>query len=336
MTTNINFKFRIVAIVTIVIAIIIAFSIWNHPESSASEQSTDDAYVQAHFTMIVPQVSGVITEVSVSDHQRVEAGDTLIRIDDRELSIAVNAAKAMVDTLKAKLIQQQSIIAQAQAVVLSSSANLKLAEVNRHRYSNLALDGSGTMQGKQQAEAEWQTKLASYEQAKAGLDVAKQQVAILEAELEKAQSTKDDAELKLSYTHIKAPISGIVDQRRARMGGYARVGDSLVTLVPLDAMYIEANFRETQLACVQVGQEVDITVDAFPGIHFKGHVDSLAPASGVSYSSVPPHNATGNFTKITQRLPVRIQLDTEEKNRDRLKVGMSVRPTIKVNDCSSK
>jgi len=335
-TNNMNLQFRIAATFIIIIAVGIAFWKWNHHESSSLEQSTDDAYIQANFTMIVPQVSGIIKEIAVSDHQFVKAGDKLITIDDRELRIAINTAKATIDNLTAKLKQQQSTIAQAQAIVASMSAKLKLAEVNRNRYSNLAIDGSGTVQAKQQAETEWEIQRASFEQAQAGLDIAKQQVDILQADLAKAKSTKEDVELKLSYTYIEAPISGIVDQRRARIGGYARVGESLLTLVPLDAVYIEANFRETQLACVQVGQFVEITVDALPGVILKGYVESLAPASGVSYSAVPPHNATGNFTKIVQRLPIRIQIEPNQENTNQLKVGMSVRSTIKVNKCSSK
>ena len=333
MTKDINLKFRITATVITIISIIIAYVILNLQESNFSEQSTDDAYVQTHMTVIVPQVSGIITNINVADHQQVKVGDTLMIIDDRELKIAVNTAKAVVDNLKGKLKQQQSIIAQAQTAVTSSFSNLKLAELNRNRYSNLAQDGSGTVQGKQEAQTQWETKQASYDQAKAGLEVAKVQIEILEAELEKAKASLEDAELKLSYTQIKAPISGVIDQRHGRVGGYARVGEPLLTIVPLDDLYVEANFRETQLVCMNIGQLVDISVDALPNVILKGHIDTFAPASGVSYSLIPPHNATGNFTKITQRLPIRIKFENEQNNINKLKVGMSVKTTIKTDKC---
>ncbi|MDR2690412.1 MAG: HlyD family secretion protein [Azoarcus sp.] len=145
-----------------------------------------------------------------------------------------------------------------------------------------------------------------------------------------AQAEKAAADLNFSYARITAPISGVVAQKKARVGGYARVGEPLLTLVPLEAIYVEAHFRETQLARVRVGQPVDITLDALPGAHLKGRVESLAPASGVSFSPIPPHNATGNFTKITQRLPVRIRLEPGQEAARHLRVGMSARPVVRV------
>ena len=325
-----NLRFRIVAGVVAACACAGAFLVLNRPESAASEQSTDDAYVRADFTVVAPQVAGVISEVAVDDHQSVEAGAPLVNIDDRALRIAVDTAKATVDSLRAQLERQQSAIAQARAALAAASANLKLAEVNRIRFSNLALDGSGTVQAQQQAQAQWEVQRAGRERDQAGLRSAEQQVAILQAELEKAQAARADAELKLSYANVVAPLGGIVAQRKARVGGYARVGEPLLTLVPLDALYVEANFRETQSARVQVGQPVLVTVDALPGVRLMGRVESLGPASGVSFSPLPPHNATGNFTKIVQRLPVRIQLEAGQEDTRRLRVGMSVRPRIDV------
>ena len=325
-----NLRFRIIVGVGVASTLAGAFLILNHPESAASEQSTDDAYVRADFTVVAPQVAGVIGEVAVDDHQQVQAGAALVNIDDRALRIAVDTAKATVDSLKAQLERQQSNIAQARAALAAASANLKLAEANRSRFDNLARDGSGTVQAQQQAQAQWDTQRAARERDQAGLRAAEQQVGILRAELEKAQAAQADAQLKLSYAKVVAPVAGFVDQRKARVGGYARVGEPLLTLVPLDALYVEANFRETQSARVQVGQPVEITVDALPGVRLKGRVESLGPASGVSFSPLPPHNATGNFTKIVQRLPVRIHLEPGQDDASRLRVGMSVRPRIDV------
>lgn len=340
-----NLRFRIIVGSVAAVTLIGAFLILNRPESGASRQSTDDAYVQADFTVIVPQVAGVITQVAVADHQEVPAGSPLVSIDDRDLLIAVDNAKAhiasaqaAIDSLQAQIARQQSMIEQAHAAVAASSANLKLAEANRDRFANLARDGSGTVQAQQQAEAQWDIQRAELERDRAGLSSAEQQTAILRADLEKAraallaaQAEKAAADLNLSYASVTAPVGGVVAQRKARVGGYARVGEPLLTLVPLDAIYVEANFRETQLARMRVGQPVDITVDALPGVRLKGRVESLGPASGVSFSPVPPHNATGNFTKIVQRLPVRIHLEPGQEDARRLRVGMSVRPRIDVN-----
>ncbi|MHA6203483.1 HlyD family secretion protein [Dyella soli] len=326
-----NTRFRIMVGVIAALALIGAFMILNHSESTASEQGTDDAYVQADFTVIAPQVAGVISRLAVEDNQEVQAGAPLVNIDERDLRIATDNAKATADSLQGQLDQQQSLIAEARATVAASGANLKLAEANRNRFANLARDGSGTIQARQQADAAWDIQQATLERDRAGLRAAEQQVAILQANLDKARAAKADADLKLSYATIVAPVSGFVAQRKARVGAYTRVGEPLLTLVPLDAVYVEANFRETQLARMRVGQPVDITVDALPDAHLKGSVESLGPASGVSFSAVPAHNATGNFTKIVQRLPVRIRLDPNQDDIRRLRVGMSVRPRISID-----
>jgi membrane fusion protein (multidrug efflux system) len=316
----------------------------NRPESSASTQSTDDAYVHADFTTVAPQVSGTVDTVLVEDNQPVKKGELLAIIDDRDFVVAVNAAKAQVASaragiasLEAHLIQQETAIRQAQAAVAADDAALKLARVNHERYRNLATDGAGTVQARQQAEAQLSIQLASREKNQAGLQAARQQVDILKADLEKvraalaqSQAAQATAELKLSYTRITAPIDGTIGQKSVRIGAFVNAGKPLLAIVPLDAVYITANFRETQLARVQTGQAVDIKVDALPGEALKGTVESLGPASGVSYSAVAPHNATGNFTKIVQRLPVRIRIYPGQPAAQKLRVGMSVTPQIRI------
>ncbi|UPL22429.1 HlyD family secretion protein [Alcaligenes faecalis] len=338
-------RFRITAAALVIGALIAAFIVFNHPESNANTQSTDDAYIHADLTIVVPQVAGLITELNVADNQPIQAGQTLLRIDEHDLLIALDMAKAHVASaqasiasVNAQLNRQDSTIAQAQAAMSASQASLKLAQNNRQRFSNLARDGSGTLQAKQQAETEWQVQSAAYKRDQAGLHAAEQQSAVLKAEQEKAQAAllaaqaeQANAELKLSYAQISAPVAGIVTQRRARLGGYVHVGEPLLTLVPLDALYVEANFRETQLARVQIGQPVSLKVDALPGVELKGHVASLGPASGAVFSPLAARNATGNFTKIVQRLPVRIELDAGQDAVQKLRVGMSVRPSIDVS-----
>lgn len=319
---------------------------FNRPESSASIQSTDDAYVHADFTTVAPQVSGTVETVQVEDNQPVNKGDLLATLDDRDFVAAVNAAKAQlasaragVASLQAHLIQQDTVIRQAQAAVAADKAALKLAKVNHARYRNLATDGSGTVQAQQQAEAQLSVQLASRDKSQAGLRAARQQVDVLKADLEKAKATLahaqaalDLARLKLSYTRITAPISGTIGQKSVRIGAFVNAGKPLLAIVPLEAVYISANFRETQLARVKTGQTVEIEVDALPGEALQGTVQSLGPASGVSYSTVAPHNATGNFTKIVQRLPVRIRIDPDQSAAAKLRVGMSVTPSIRIGE----
>lgn len=325
-----NLNFRISAVVIVVVVLAGAFFILNRPETGATRQSTDDAYVQADFTVVAPQLAGVISHMAVEENQPVSAGEPLVNIDDRDMRIAVDTARATVASLRAQLERQKSTIAQANAAVNASVASLTLADANRSRFANLARDGSGTVQSKQQAETQWNIQRAKLESDRAGLRAAEQQVAILQAELDRANTALSDANLKLSYTRISAPVSGVVAQKAARVGSYVHIGESLLTLVPLDAVYIEAHFRETQIAHMQAGQPVEITVDALPDVQLKGRVESLGPASGVSFSTVPPHNATGNFTKIVQRLPVRIYLEPDQADTRKLRVGMSVRPVINV------
>ena len=332
-----------VLLIAVAIGVIVPF---NRPESSASLQTTDDAYVHADFTTLAPKVSGTVDQVLVEDNQPVQKGDLLAVIDERDFVVAVNAAKAQVASaragiasLEAQLIQQQNAIRQAQAAVAADDAALKLAKANHARYRNLATDGSGTVQARQQAEAQLSIQVALGQKSQASLQAARQQVAILNADLQKAQAalahaqtTQASAELQRSYTRITAPVSGTIGQKSVRIGAFVSAGKPLLAIVPLDAVYITANFRETQLARVKTGQAVEIRVDALPGDTLKGTVESLGPASGVSYSAVAPHNATGNFTKIVQRLPVRIRLEPDQPAAANLRVGMSVVPRIRVSD----
>ena len=328
---------RIIAIVVLAVVTIGSIVYLNRPESAAATQSTDDAYVRADFTTVAPQVSGTIKAILIEDNQQVTAGDLLAVIDDRDFVVALSSAKAQVASaqasivsLEAHLVRQETAIRQAKAAVAADDAAIKLAQSNRVRYKNLSADGSGTVQALQQAEAQLSIQLASREKNEAGLVAARQQVDILHAEIEKAnaalaqaQAAQAAAELKLSYTRIAAPVSGTIGQKSVRVGAFVNAGQPLLAIVPLDSVYIAANFRETQLARMEPGQVVNIAVDALPGETLKGVVESLAPASGVSFSAIAPHNATGNFTKIVQRLAVRIRIEPGQSAAARLKVGMS-------------
>lgn len=313
------------------------------PESRGASQSTDHAYVQADYTVVAPEVAGTIAAVHVRDNQVVEKGALLATIDERDFVVALDAARAQVASaragiasLEAHLAQQQNAIRQAQAALAADEAAFKLAGANQARYRNLASDGSGSVQALQQAEAQFGIQGATRDKSRAALQASRQVVAILGADLDKAraallqaQAAQAAAELKLSHTRITAPVGGTVGQKAVRVGAYVNPGKPLLAIVPLDAVYITANFRETQLARVAPGQQVEIEVDALPGVVLKGSVESLGPASGATYSAIAPYNATGNFTKIVQRLPVRITIVPGQAAASRLRAGMSVTPTIR-------
>lgn len=343
-------RIRIISGSILLLVVVISFVYLNRSEADASSQSTDDAYVQADITLVAPQVSGKITQVLVEDNQFVQAGDLLAVIDDRDLRVAVDSAKAQVmssraaiSSLHARLARQETDIRQARAVVDADEASLVLAQADLKRYRNLAADGSGTLQAQQQAETQLRIQQATREKDIAALQAARQQIDILNADLQKAEAALAQAqaglaaaELNLSYAGIAAPISGIIAQRSVRVGAYVDTGKSLLAIVPLDTIYILANYRETQLANVHPGQTVRISVDALPGITLNGSVDSLGPASGISLSPIAPHNASGNFTKIVQRLPVRIRLDPDQTATGQLRVGMSVQPTIDIRSSETQ
>ncbi|MBS53078.1 MAG: efflux transporter periplasmic adaptor subunit [Oceanospirillaceae bacterium] len=335
-------KVIVTTIAVVVLGLTGAVVALNHHPSDAAVQATDDAYVRADFTRVAPQVSGLIASVDVDSYEEVKAGSLLFTIDDSDLNNAlqqaladVARATAAVGQAEARLKAHDSIISQARAVLSVDDANLVLAKANQTRFTNLAADGSGTAQDKQQADAVLGVQQATRKRDEQALNAALEQKNGLAAELKSAQAQlqaaqagEAQARLNLSYTRITAPVAGIVAERQARSGSYAHAGQSLMTLVPLDALYVEANYRETQTAHIQSGQKVDIHVDALPGVTLHGTVGRLGPASGVSYSSVAPHNATGNFTKIVQRLPIRIRLDQGQQALSRLRVGMSVHPEI--------
>jgi membrane fusion protein (multidrug efflux system) len=304
-------------------------------------ETTDDAYVKADSTIIAPRVSGYIAEVLVSDNEPVKAGQLLARIDDRDFRIALNqasadvaASEATVRNLNAQLELQEPLIQQQAAEVDAAEANMKFAQEERTRYDELMKSGSGTVQRAQQTDAALRAQTAQLQQGKAGLIAANKKIEVLSterakavAQLDHARAVEQQAALNLSYTRISAPVEGTVGARSLRIGQFVQAGTQLMAVVPLDAVYVVANFKETQLTHVRNGQPVELRVDSFHGTKLKGHVDSLSPASGLEFALLPPDNATGNFTKIVQRVPVKIVLDDQSLN-GLLRPGMSAVPTV--------
>jgi membrane fusion protein, multidrug efflux system len=305
-------------------------------------ESTDDAYVQADSTIVAPKVSGYLSEVLVEDNQPVKAAQPLANIDGRDYIAALDQAKADVATAQADienvtaaLQQQQAVIAQARATVAVDQANLTYAEQENTRYGTLANQGSGSVETAQQAASRRDIASATLTRDTAAVTAAEEQVAILQAQLAKtkaalqhSEAVQQQAQLNLGYTNIVAPIDGVVGNRSLRVGEYVQAGTQLMAVVPLDAVYVVANFEETQLAGIRAGAPVSILVDTYSQATVKGRVDSIAPASGEEFALLPPDNATGNFTKIVQRIPVKIAIDPNDPLRGELRPGMSVTATV--------
>ena len=304
-------------------------------------ESTDDAYVKADYTTVAPKVAGYIRQVLVNDNDPVKSGQVLARIDDRDFQAAlsqaraaVKAADAAIANIDAQIALQQSVIGQAKATIDASQASLDFAVSDAARSARLITSGAGTQSRAEQSQSARDQAAAAVERDRAALVAAENKVPVLEtqrqqaiAERDRAAAAAQQAELNLSYTDIVAAVDGTVGARSIRLGQYVTSGTQLMAVVPLHAVYVVANFKETQLTHVRPGQPVEIKVDSFPDMAIKGHVDSVSPASGLEFSLLPPDNATGNFTKIVQRIPVKIVIDDEALS-GLLRSGMSVEPEI--------
>jgi membrane fusion protein (multidrug efflux system) len=311
--------------------------------------STDDAYVRADSTTTAPKVAGYLLQVLVKDNERVRTGQVLARIDDRDFKVALDQAAADVAAARATIVSKQAQFDVQQAVINAAKATLDVdravvtfAVQEDKRYTDLAGTGYGSLQNAQQAQSRSASARATLTRDQANLASAEKQVDLLKAEivqanaaLARAQALQHQAELNLGYTTITAPIDGVVGNRTLRVGQFVQAGTQLMSVVPATGAYVVANYKETQLTDVHEGQAVAIAVDMFPGQVVHGHVDSIAPASGQEFALLPPDNATGNFTKVVQRIPVRIALDTAGNSPIELRPGMSVIPTIETRSPKS-
>jgi len=301
-------------------------------------EDTDDAYVGGDITVLSAKVPGYVAQVLVHDNQAVRAGDLLVKLDDRDYRAALDQAEGSVAAQRALLVNlratrrlQDALIARAAADVDAAQAETRRARDDHARYRQLARASAVSVQSWQQADATYKRALAGQQRAQADLDAARRQVDVIDANLQQAQAALAQAEaareaaaLNLQYTELRAPVDGVVGNRRARPGGYAAAGAQLLSVVPARGLWIDANFKESQLAHMRPGQAATIEADVLPGRVFHGHVASLAPATGAQFSVLPAENATGNFTKIVQRVPVRILLDDADARLGELRPGLSV------------
>jgi membrane fusion protein (multidrug efflux system) len=306
-------------------------------------ESTDDAFIAARQTSLAPKVSGYITAVPVTDNEHVAAGDVIARIDDRDYRIAleqaeaqVAAAQASIQNIDAQLDVQQAQINANQAQVDQAQAALVFAQQQATRYQHLEQTGYGTVQNAEQYTSQLRQQQAAVQSAQATLNLAKRQIEALKAQrksadasLAQAEAQRDQARLNLSYTIVTAAQPGRIVNLGAAVGAFAQPGTSLTQFVP-DEIWVTANFKEIQLDRMRPGEPVTLRIDAYPGRTIRGHVDSVQPGSGTAFSLLPAQNATGNYVKIVQRVPVKLVMDNPPKDVA-LGPGMSVVPTVRVD-----
>lgn len=310
------------------------------------QEETDDAYVGGDLTVIGPKVPGYISELPVRDNQLVHAGDLLIRIDDRDYRAALAKANGTIDAqlaavanLDASAALQKAVVARAEAEIEAAAAETARSKDDFERYKGLVSRSAVSIESAQRTEAAYKIARANSARAQAELLAAQRQLDVIAtqkqqatAALVQARAERDIAQLNLGYTELRAPIDGYIGNRRARVGAYASAGSQLLSLVPASGLWVDANFKEDQLSRMRSGQAVTIRADVLPGKVFHGHIDSLAPATGAQFSILPPENATGNFTKIVQRVPVRVRLDAKDGELGQLRPGLSVVAEIDTKD----
>jgi membrane fusion protein (multidrug efflux system) len=322
----------------------VGYFYWDH---SRHFESTDDAFIAARAFSIAPKISGYITAVPVTDNQHVAAGDVVARIDDRDYGVALDQAQAQVanaeaniSNIDAQIAAQQAQVSASQAQLEQAQAALVFAEQQADRYDALAQKGSGTVQNAQQYASQLHQQQAAVATAQANLKLAQRQIDTLKAQrdsavanLEGAKAQREQAELNLSYATVKAAQAGRVVSLTAAVGQFAQAGTALTMFVP-DHIWVTANFKETQLDTMRPGQPVTLAIDAYPERKIRGHVASVQPGSGTAFSLLPAQNATGNYVKIVQRVPVKIVIDPPPEDVA-LGPGMSVVPTVRIDPTPS-
>ncbi len=319
---------------------------WDWWIGSAAQQTTDDAYLQADMTPLAARSPGYVRRVLVQDFQKVKAGDLLVEIVDDDYRALldqaranVTAAQMAIENIQQQKVLQEALVRQAEATIRASEADLTRFHLEAVRQQTLlAHSSAGTAQLTEQAVANEKHTAATLDLNRAQLDQQRQQLNVLESQKKQAEATlaaqqamRNLAEINLGYTRIVAPTDGMVGQRQVRPGQYVSVGTQVISIVPLPNVWVVANYKETQMTRVRIGQRARVTVDAFPGTVLHGRVDSWSPASGAQFSLLPPDNATGNFTKVVQRIPVKIVLDPDPAMNDLLRPGMSVIAMIDTN-----
>ena len=341
-----DWVWRAVIFLLAVGALVLITTRWNRWESNASTQTTDDAYTQADLTPVAAKVSGYVTSMPVQDFERVHAGQLLVQIDQRDyvaavdqLTASVNAATATIEALKAQRTLQSANVEAAKATIAATKANVDQNERDLARQKRLLETGSSSTEATEklqtthaQLAAQLQQNRAQEQAAARQLDVLAAQQSQAEAALAVQKASLDLAKLNLGYTSIVAPQDGVIGQRQVKPGQFVPVGGQVTVLSPLPNVWVIANYKETQLTHMVAGQKAEVQVDTFPGRTMRGHVLAFAPGTGQVFSLLPPDNATGNFTKVVQRVAVKIVIDDADGLTDRLRPGLSVVTTVETRE----
>jgi membrane fusion protein, multidrug efflux system len=323
---------------------------WNRWESNALNQTTDDAYLAADLTPVAAKVSGYVSSMPVQDFERVHAGQLLVQIDQRDyiaavdqITASVNAAAATIEALKAQRTLQGANVEAAKATIAATTANVDQNERDLARQKRLLETGSSSTEATEklqtthaQLAAQLQQNRAQEQAASRQLDVLAAQQAQAEAALAAQKANLEVAKLNLGYTSIIAPQDGVIGQRQVKPGQFVPVGGQVTSLTPLPNVWVIANYKETQLTHMRAGQQAVVRVDTFPGRTLRGHVLAFAPGAGQVFSLLPPDNATGNFTKVVQRVAVKVLIDDADGLADRLRPGMSVVVTVGTREDSGR
>jgi len=341
-----EFAWRILVFVVAVGIIIVVSSNWTRWEGGAGWQGTNDAYIQADITPISAKVAGYLSELPATDYEHVHKGQVLARLVDDDYRAAVAQAQAGVatataqaDVLKAQYELQLANVAAARAIVASTTASFEQNERDRARQGRLLETGSSSTEASEKLATVHAQLKAQLEQYRAQALAAERQLPVLAAQRVQSEATiaaqraaLDAAKITLGYTTITATQDGVTGRRQVRPGQLVGVGTQVTTLTPLPNVWVIANYKETQLTHMAVGQKAEITVDTFPGHTLRGHLLAFAPASGAEFALLPPDNATGNFTKVVQRVAVKIVIDDADGLADRLVPGMSVEAKVNARD----
>lgn len=333
---------RALLIAGIVVLVIAAYWFIHYWTVGRYLESTNDAYIQADAVVVSPRIAGYVDAVLVDENQQVNAGDPLFRIDARDYRSRVAQAQAEVDIaaanaagLRAQIAEQRAAVDRAQAQLESAQADLKFARQEERRYAPLAQSGAESRQTYATKRTQLEQAEAAMEAAQAGLVSARRRVGTLQAQVQQAlaqaeggDAQREAADIDLDATTVTASIAGRIGNKSVRVGQFVQPGTRTMSIVPTDRLYVTANFKETQLALIRPGQPVTVEVDALDGLELHGRVESFAPGTGAEFSLLPPENATGNFTKIVQRVPVRISFEVSPETRNLLLPGLSVVATV--------
>jgi membrane fusion protein (multidrug efflux system) len=327
-------KWGVGALALVALALPMSYRWWVYHRDHVT---TDDAYVRADVSLVTPRVPGVISELLVQEHQQVEKGALLLRLDPAGFQIKLDQAEAALAAAREGVLQRRAAVLTADSSVKLVEVELAQARIDETRVTRLsARDAAPTEQVERvrTARAAVEARLVSArraaDQAQAMLGIPMEASPNEAAMVRQAQAMRDEASLLLSYTELRAPVGGVVAKRSGEVGQAVQPGQPLMMLVPLEGVYIEANFKESQLADVRVGQAVLVTADLYPGANYTGHVLSLSPGSGAAFSLLPAENASGNWVKVVQRIPVRIALNGPFQSEQPLRIGTSVVASVDV------